>query len=86
MGKARAMTQRSRDALFSWVDACDVVRESIEMVSRVASLQGNIAFLQKQHREILEKLHGEIDILKRENKGTFMLHSLTCYRNNVWDY
>lgn len=52
------------------------------MDSRGASLQRNIEFLQKQHRETLEKLHGEIDILKRENKGTFMLHSLTCYRNN----
>lgn len=69
------MTQRGRDASSSWVDECDVVRESIEMDSRVASLQGNIAFLQKHHREILAELHGEIDILKRGNKGTFMLHS-----------
>ncbi|KAF4098676.1 coiled-coil domain-containing protein 74B isoform X3 [Onychostoma macrolepis] len=39
-----------------------------EMDAREASLQRNIDFLQKQHRETLEKLHGEIDILKRENK------------------
>ncbi|KTG42329.1 hypothetical protein cypCar_00043368 [Cyprinus carpio] len=38
------------------------------MDTRVASLQRNIDFLQKQHKETLEKLHGEIDILKRENK------------------
>ncbi|XP_073680223.1 coiled-coil domain-containing protein 74B [Garra rufa] len=35
---------------------------------RVASLRRNIDFLQKQHKETLEKLHSEIDSLKRENK------------------
>ncbi|NP_001269322.1 coiled-coil domain-containing protein 74B [Danio rerio] len=38
------------------------------MDTRVASLQRNIDFLQKQHSDTLEKLHGEIDYLKRENK------------------
>ncbi|XP_016136436.1 coiled-coil domain-containing protein 74B-like isoform X1 [Sinocyclocheilus grahami] len=38
------------------------------MDARVASLRRNIDFLQKQHRETLEKLHGEIDRVKRENK------------------
>lgn len=36
---------------------------------RVASLQRNIQFLQQQHEETLEKLHAEIDYLRRENKG-----------------
>ncbi|XP_067280434.1 coiled-coil domain-containing protein 74B isoform X2 [Pseudorasbora parva] len=38
------------------------------MDTRVDSLRRNIDFLQKQHRETLEKLHGEIDHLKRQNK------------------
>ncbi|XP_026052171.1 coiled-coil domain-containing protein 74B-like isoform X1 [Carassius auratus] len=39
-----------------------------EMETRRASLQRDIDFLQKQHKETLEKLHSEIDLLKRENK------------------
>ncbi|KAM8743284.1 coiled-coil domain-containing protein 74B [Acanthopagrus schlegelii] len=35
---------------------------------RVASMQKNIQFLQQQHKETLEKLHAEIDHLRRENK------------------
>ncbi|XP_010730553.3 coiled-coil domain-containing protein 74B isoform X2 [Larimichthys crocea] len=35
---------------------------------RVASMQRNIQFLQQQHKETLEKLHAEIDYLRRENK------------------
>jgi hypothetical protein len=29
----------------------------------------SLRFLQDQHREVLMKLHGEIEILKAENKG-----------------
>ncbi|XP_035246880.1 coiled-coil domain-containing protein 74B [Anguilla anguilla] len=36
--------------------------------TRVASLERDIHFLQQQHKETLEKLHGELDGLKRENK------------------
>lgn len=36
---------------------------------RVTSLERNIRFLQEQHKETLEKLHAEIDHLRRENKG-----------------
>ncbi|KAM8872154.1 coiled-coil domain-containing protein 74B [Synchiropus picturatus] len=35
---------------------------------RVASLRRNIEFLQTQHKETLEKLHGEVDYLRRQNK------------------
>ncbi|XP_077478518.1 coiled-coil domain-containing protein 74B-like [Stigmatopora argus] len=35
---------------------------------RVASLQRNIEFLQYQHKETLQKLHQEVDELRRENK------------------
>ncbi|XP_029024673.1 uncharacterized protein si:ch211-222n4.2 isoform X2 [Betta splendens] len=35
---------------------------------RVASLQRNIHFLQEQHKETLEKLHAEIECLRRDNK------------------
>ncbi|XP_049909543.1 coiled-coil domain-containing protein 74A isoform X2 [Epinephelus moara] len=44
-----------------------------DMDPRVASLHRNIQFLQEQHRETLEKLHAEIEYLRRENKG--MPHS-----------
>ncbi|XP_029565406.1 coiled-coil domain-containing protein 74B isoform X1 [Salmo trutta] len=39
-----------------------------DMDTRVASLQRNIQFLQLQHKDTLQKLHGEIDDLRRENK------------------
>ncbi|XP_073334216.1 coiled-coil domain-containing protein 74B isoform X2 [Pagrus major] len=39
-----------------------------DMDPRVASMQKNIQFLQQQHKETLEKLHAEIDHLRRENK------------------
>ncbi|XP_068429390.1 coiled-coil domain-containing protein 74B [Clinocottus analis] len=35
---------------------------------RGASLQRNIQFLQHQHKDTLEKLHAEIEYLRRENK------------------
>ncbi|XP_042251110.1 coiled-coil domain-containing protein 74A isoform X1 [Thunnus albacares] len=35
---------------------------------RIASLQRNIQFLQQQHKDTLEKLHAEIEYLRRENK------------------
>ncbi|XP_046870791.1 LOW QUALITY PROTEIN: coiled-coil domain-containing protein 74A [Hypomesus transpacificus] len=39
-----------------------------DMDTRVLSLQRNIQFLQLQHKDTLQKLHGEIDDLRRENK------------------
>ncbi|XP_041754383.1 coiled-coil domain-containing protein 74A isoform X1 [Coregonus clupeaformis] len=39
-----------------------------DMDTRVASLQRNIQFLQLQHKDTLQKLHGEIEDLRRENK------------------
>uniref|UniRef100_A0A3Q3DAT6 Si:ch211-222n4.2 n=1 Tax=Hippocampus comes TaxID=109280 RepID=A0A3Q3DAT6_HIPCM len=41
----------------------------VDADARVASLQRNIEFLQYQHQETLHKLHQEVDILRRENKG-----------------
>ncbi|XP_041825821.1 coiled-coil domain-containing protein 74A [Melanotaenia boesemani] len=38
------------------------------MDPRIVSLQRNILFLQQQHKETLEKLHAEIEYLRRENK------------------
>ncbi|XP_076019769.1 coiled-coil domain-containing protein 74B [Genypterus blacodes] len=35
---------------------------------RVASLQNDIVFLQQQHKETLQRLHAEVDHLRRENK------------------
>nr|XP_057911251.1 coiled-coil domain-containing protein 74B [Doryrhamphus excisus] len=35
---------------------------------RVTSLQRNIEFLQQQHKHTLEKLHEEVEYLRRENK------------------
>ncbi|KAG7216568.1 hypothetical protein INR49_023277 [Caranx melampygus] len=39
-----------------------------DMDPRVASMQRNIEFLQQQHKETLERLHAEIEYLRRENK------------------
>ncbi|XP_070845284.1 coiled-coil domain-containing protein 74B [Chaetodon trifascialis] len=39
-----------------------------DMDPRVASMQRNIQFLQQQHKETLDKLHAEIEYLRRENK------------------
>uniref|UniRef100_A0A3B4XBB7 Si:ch211-222n4.2 n=2 Tax=Seriola lalandi dorsalis TaxID=1841481 RepID=A0A3B4XBB7_SERLL len=39
-----------------------------DMDPRVASMQRNIQFLQQQHKETLERLHAEIEYLRRENK------------------
>lgn len=36
---------------------------------RITSMERNIQFLQQQHRETLEKLHAEIEYLRRQNKG-----------------
>lgn len=38
-------------------------------LTRIASLEKDVIFLQQQHKETLEKLHNEIDALKRENRG-----------------
>ncbi|XP_034566250.1 coiled-coil domain-containing protein 74B isoform X2 [Notolabrus celidotus] len=38
------------------------------MDPRVASMQRNIQFLQQQHKDTLDKLHAEIEYLRRENK------------------
>ncbi|XP_069015603.1 coiled-coil domain-containing protein 74B [Embiotoca jacksoni] len=35
---------------------------------RVASMERNIQFLQQQHKQTLEKLHAEIEYLRRKNK------------------
>lgn len=37
--------------------------------ARVSSLERDIQFLQQTHKSTLEKLHEEIDHLKRANKG-----------------
>ncbi|XP_059213841.1 coiled-coil domain-containing protein 74B [Centropristis striata] len=48
--------------------AAEVSCHSSDMDPRVASMQRNIQFLQQQHKETLEKLHAEIEYLRRENK------------------
>lgn len=37
--------------------------------TRIASLEKDILFLQQQHKDTLERLHAEIEDLKRVNKG-----------------
>ncbi|KAK9532734.1 hypothetical protein VZT92_010106 [Zoarces viviparus] len=49
--------------------AAEVSSRHGDVDPRVASLQKNIQFLQQQHKETLEKLHAEIEYLRRENKG-----------------
>ncbi|XP_073766152.1 uncharacterized protein isoform X4 [Danio rerio] len=43
--------------------------------TRVASLQKDIEFLLQQHKDTLERLHAEIDGLKRLNKGSIGTNS-----------
>ncbi len=38
-------------------------------LARFQHLERSIVFLQQQHQDVLQKLHLEIDALKRENKG-----------------
>ncbi|XP_043924773.1 coiled-coil domain-containing protein 74B [Protopterus annectens] len=40
----------------------------VDPYRKINILEKNIKFLQEQHAETLEKLHNEIDILRRENK------------------
>ncbi|XP_031694723.1 coiled-coil domain-containing protein 74B [Anarrhichthys ocellatus] len=48
--------------------AAEVSSRHGDVDPRVASVQKNIQFLQQQHRDTLEKLHAEIEYLRRENK------------------
>lgn len=52
---------------------------------RVVSMQRNIQFLQQQHKDTLEKLHAEIEYLRRENKGEES-HSCYCFSPVMWRY
>lgn len=36
---------------------------------RIQHLERSIVFLKQQHHDVLNSLHGEIDVLKKENKG-----------------
>ena len=37
---------------------------------RIHHLERSIMFLRQQHQEVLKSLHDEIEVLKKENKGT----------------
>ncbi|KAM3600470.1 uncharacterized protein V6R79_024018 [Siganus canaliculatus] len=50
------------------VERAAVVSCHSDVDPRVASLEKNIEFLQQQHKGTLEKLHTEIEYLRRENK------------------
>ncbi|KAL2091785.1 hypothetical protein ACEWY4_011583 [Coilia grayii] len=56
-------------------------------MTRIASLEKDVVFLQQQHKDTLGKLHKEIDVLKRLNKGRPGALVLTSYviRPNVFD-
>ncbi len=45
---------------------------------RITHLERSLLFLQQQHQEVLTSLHGEIDDLKRENKGKRSCVIQTC--------
>lgn len=44
--------------------------------TRIASLEKDILFLQQQHKDTLERLHAEMEDLKRVNKGGPLLSAL----------
>ena len=39
--------------------------------ARVRVLEGRLAFLRSEHRELLEALQAEVEQLKRKNKGLY---------------
>ena len=40
---------------------------------RIHHLERSIMFLKQQHAEVLKSLHEEIDNLKKENKGEYII-------------
>ena len=46
---------------------------------RIQHLEKSLNFLQIQHREVLDNLHDEIDVLKRENKGKIFPPSFSTF-------
>nr|XP_046231001.1 coiled-coil domain-containing protein 74B [Scatophagus argus] len=75
LGKPRSPRPLPADQLPPVVPAADrgvlkaaEVSLHSDMDPHVSSLERNIQFLQQQHKETLEKLHAEIDYLRRENK------------------
>lgn len=43
---------------------------------RIEHLERSMLFIQQQHQEMLKSLHTELDNLKRENKGRFIVKFL----------
>ena len=43
---------------------------------KISRLEKNLTYLQKQHKETLQKLHEEMDRLKIKNKGTYLSHKI----------
>lgn len=47
------------------------VVDGIDLQRKVQQLENTVAFLRKQHRDVLEALHEEVDTLKRRNHGEY---------------
>lgn len=45
--------------------------DGIDLQRKVQQLENTVAFLRKQHRDVLEALHEEVDTLKRRNHGEY---------------
>ena len=45
----------------------------LSAVQRIHQLEQSIAFLNKQHMELVSSLHDEVDRLKRKNRGVFSI-------------
>ncbi len=51
------------------VDTSISTTADMDALQRVSHLEKSMEFLKRQHQEILNSLHSEIEALKRENKG-----------------
>lgn len=45
--------------------------DGVDLQKKVQQLENTVAFLRKQHRDVLEALHEEVDRLKRRNHGEY---------------
>lgn len=47
------------------------ITDSAVLQKKVQQLENTVTFLRKQHRDVLEALHEEVDTLKRRNHGEY---------------
>lgn len=51
-------------------------------LARIVQLEKNILFLKQQHQETLEQLHKEVEKVRNENRGEFLMVQTCRVHNN----